>query len=96
MGETATYTVRDLDGNEIVTIQDESIFAVFRDMDLRRADFRCARLRYAKFINCNVEGADFRGADMLAGYIVQTDFRKAITDSTTKMPAPKDYGPCFM
>ena len=77
--------IKDLSGNVITTIDDDLIFAVFSDMDLSNADFRNARLRYAKFIRCNVEGADFRGADMLAGYISQTDFKKAITDHTTKM-----------
>jgi uncharacterized protein YjbI with pentapeptide repeats len=80
----------------ITTIDDELIFAVFSDMDLSNADFRNARLRYAKFIRCNVEGADFRGADMLAGYISQTDFKKAITDSTTKMPVPPTYSASYM
>lgn len=90
------YTVKDIHGKVITTIEDESIFAVFSDMDLSGADFRDARLRYAKFIRCKVDGADFRGADLLAGMISQTDFTKAITDSTTKLPAPPTLSPCYM
>ena len=88
--------IKDLSGNVITTIDDDLIFAVFSDMDVSNADFRNARLRYAKFIRCNVEGADFRGADMLAGYISQTDFKKAITDHTTKMPVPPTYSASYM
>ncbi len=90
------YTIRDINGNTIITINDDSRFIVLKDMDLRNADFRNARLRYAKFIRCNVEGADFRGADMLAGYIAHTDFKKAIIDHTTKFPTEQDFGPSFM
>lgn len=90
------YTIRDIYGNIIISIDEDSRFLVLRDMDLHNADFRNARLRYAKFIRCNVEGADFRGADMLAGYISQTDFKKAITDNTTKFPRRHTYGPSYM
>lgn len=90
------YTVYDLQGNVITTTERDSIFAKFIDMDLSNADFRNAELRYAMFIRCKVDGADFRGADLLAGYIVRTDFKKAITDRTTKMPAPQPYTHGFM
>lgn len=90
------YTVRDIQGNVILTIEKDSIFAVFKDVDLRNADFKDAKLRYAKFIHCNVDGADFRGADMLAGCIIHTDFKKATTDNTTKFPVPHNKKPCWM
>lgn len=90
------YTIRDIQGNVILTIEKDSIFAVFSGVDLRNADFKGAKLRYAKFIHCNVEGADFRGADMLAGYIVHTDFKKAITDKTTKFPVGSKKKFCWM
>ena len=82
------YKVYDLQGKEIYSTDRESTRAIFNELDLSNADFRNADLRYAKFIRCNVDGADFRGADMLAAYVVWTDFRTAITDKTTKMPMP--------
>lgn len=90
------YTVKDISGKTIVKIERDSIFAIFRDLDLRNADFNGAKLRYAMFIRCNVEGADFRGADMLAGYIEQTDFTTAITDRTTLFPVEEEHHPHYM
>lgn len=90
------YTVKDITGKSIVTIERDSIFAIFRDLDLRNADFNGAKLRYAMFIRCNVEGADFRGADMIAGYIEQTDFTTALTDSSTLFPIEEERHPHYM
>ena len=94
--DTEMYTVKDIHGKIITTIEDESIFAVFRDLDLRNADFNGAKLRYAMFIRCNVDGADFRGADMLAANIEQTDFTTAITDRTTLFPVEEEQRPHYM
>ena len=90
------YIVNDISGNPIVKTEKDSIFAVFRDLDLRNADFNGAKLRYAMFIRCNVEGADFRGADLLAANIEQTDFTTAITDRTTLFPVEEEQRPHYM
>lgn len=79
-------TIRDRDGNEILTIDKELMFAVFDCVDLSNADFNGKCLRYTQFYNCNVKDADFRGADLLGATIVWTDFREAITDKKTLFP----------
>ena len=89
--------IKDIHGKLIMTVESDTLTrAIFDGLDLSGADFRGADLRYAKFIRCKVDGADFRGADMLAASLVWTDFRTAVSDKTTKMPASLPSRPHYL
>ena len=94
------YTLRDIHGKAIATINSDSLtFARLACYDLTDADFRGLDLSEACLDSPSIKGADFRGANLKHAYLGDNTLEDCIIDETTVLPEeeePEYHRPCWM